>query len=71
VNIGVRAARNFCLGVNGNTFSERAQVHEVCHSLSCRDTYVAVRFHLKFIGGILYILETKVHVRAVYYILMH
>jgi len=71
VNIGLGAARTFCLGVNGNTFSARAQVHEVCHSLRCRDTYVAVTFHLKIIGGISYVLETKVNVRTVYYILMH
>jgi hypothetical protein len=71
VNIGVGEARNFCLGVNDNTFSARAQVHEVCHSLRCHDTYVAVAFHLKFIGGLLYMLETKVNVRAVYYVLMH
>jgi hypothetical protein len=70
VNIGVGAARNFCMGVNGSTFSPRSQVHEVCRSLRCHDTYVAVAFHLQFIGGILYMLETKVNVRAVYYALM-
>ena len=67
LNIGVGAARNFSMGVSVSPFSPRAQVHEVCHSLRCHDTYVAVAFHLKFIGGILYMLETKVNVRAVYY----
>jgi hypothetical protein len=71
VNIAAGAARNFCMGVNGNTLSARSQVHEVCHSLRCHETYVAVAFHLKFIGGILYMLETKVNVRAVCYVLMH
>jgi len=71
VNTGAGAARNLCMGVNGSTFPARAQVHEVCHSLRCHDAYVAVAFHLKFIGGILYTLETKVNVWAVYYGLMH
>jgi hypothetical protein len=57
--------------VNWSTFPARAQVHEVCHSLRCHDTYVAVAFRLQFIGGILYVLETKVNVRAIYYVLMH
>ena len=71
MDIGAAAARNLCMGVNGSTFPARAQVHEVCHSLRCHDTYVTVAFHLHFIGGILCTLETKVNVRAVYYVLTH
>jgi hypothetical protein len=59
VNIGAGAARNFCMFVNGSTFPARAQLHEFCHSLRCHDTYVAVAFHLQFIGGTLYVLERK------------
>jgi len=66
-----RSGPKIFMGVNGSTCSARAQVHEFCHSLRCHDTYVAVAFHLKFIGVILYMLETKVNVRAVYHVLMH
>jgi hypothetical protein len=67
MNIGAGVVQNCCMFVNGSTFSARAQVHEVCHSLRCHEAV----FHLQFIGVSLYVLETKVNVRAVHYVLMH